>query len=300
MLVMPADITDQKRHDLHDVIMYCFSLASIENNRGNYILNQDMLKDMSRFADVESAIGRALEEHRMEFHLQPIVDSISGRTIGAEALARLNDPDLGFIPPNEFIMVAEKTGDIMEMGRQLFNKICEFLADTDIKKYGLRNINVNLSPVQCMNSKLASELSGIADRHNVSLDLIDFEITETAIEDNDQIHDQIVRLQNKGALISLDDFGMGTSNLTRLMQFPIHVVKLDLNVVRSFFNGESSVLPDLIRMFHNSGMKVVAEGVETEEMKDGLMQMGCEYEQGYYFSKPVPPNEFIEYLEREA
>lgn len=93
---------------------------------------------------------------------------------------------------------------------------------------------------------------------------------------------------------------MGTSNLTRLMQFPIHVVKLDLNVVRSFFNGESSVLPDLIRMFHNSGMKVVAEGVETEEMKDGLMQMGCEYEQGYYFSKPVPPNDFIEYLEREA
>ena len=128
------------------------------------------------------------------------------------------------------------------------------------------------------------------------MSLIDFEITETSIEDHLLIQKQMLRLQEKGATFSLDDFGTDTSNLIRLLNLPIHIVKLDRYIVNSFFKGEAKILPDLVRMFHNANVKVVAEGVETKEMKETLAQMGCDYEQGYYYSRPVPPEDFMVYL----
>ena len=126
--------------------------------------------------------------------------------------------------------------------------------------------------------------------------MFDFEITESFIDDHQAIVNQMTRLQASGAELSLDDFGTGTSNIAQLLKLPIHVVKLDMSVVHSYFRGESKLLPDLIQMFRNSDMKIVVEGVETEEMKSRLADMGCDYEQGFFFSKPVPPNAFLAYL----
>ena len=98
------------------------------------------------------------------------------------------------------------------------------------------------------------------------------------------------------AELSLDDFGTGTSNIAQLLKLTIHVVKLDMSVVHSYFKGESKLLPDLIQMFRNSNMKIVVEGVETVDMKTQLAEMGCDYEQGFFFSKPVPPQIFLDYL----
>ncbi|MBP5280194.1 MAG: EAL domain-containing protein, partial [Erysipelotrichaceae bacterium] len=158
-------------------------------------------------------------------------------------------------------------------------------------------INVNLSPAQCLNSMLSSELSAIAAKYDVSMNMIDFEITETAAEDFLSIQKQIYLLQKEGAELSLDDFGAGTSNLTRLMNLPIHVVKIDMEVAQSYFKEEVSFLPDLIRMFQNANMKIVVEGVETEEMKNMLMSLDCDYLQGFYFSKALPEDEFIAFME---
>jgi EAL domain-containing protein (putative c-di-GMP-specific phosphodiesterase class I) len=149
-----------------------------------------------------------------------------------------------------------------------------------------------------MNDQLAVELSDIADRYGVSLDLINFEITESSIEDQYLIRRQMLRLHQQGANFSLDDFGTGTSNIVRLLELPISIVKLDRNLVNSYFSGESKILPDLVGMFQRADMRIVAEGVETKEVLDALSELGCDYIQGYYFSRPVPPKEFVKYLDR--
>ena len=128
------------------------------------------------------------------------------------------------------------------------------------------------------------------------MNMFDFEITESFIDDHQAIVNQMTRLQASGAELSLDDFGTGASNIAQLLKLPIHVVKLDMSVVHSYFKGESKLLPDLIQMFRNSDMKIVVEGVETVDMKTQLAEMGCDYEQGYFFSKPVPPSAFLAYL----
>ena len=188
----------------------------------------------------------------------------------------------------------------MELGRQVFDRVCEFLETEQPNLLGLEKINVNLSPAQCMNDQLASELSAIAEKHNVSMEMIDFEITETSLENRLLLQKQMLRLQEKGARFSLDDFGAGTSNLVRLLNLPIHEVKLDISLVTSYFKGDSPMLPDLVRMFRNADMEIVAEGVETKEMAETLAEMGCNYEQGYYFSRPVPPKNFIAYLKKNT
>ena len=175
-----------------------------------------------------------------------------------------------------------------------------FIDREGITSHGIRFINVNLSPAQCLDAHLVPDFAAIAETHRVPMSMFDFEITESSIEDPQAILQQILRFQEHGAELSIDDFGTGTSNLTRLMKLPIHVVKLDMTVVHSYFSGESTILPDLIRMFRNSQMKIVVEGVETVEMKHKLAEFACDYQQGYYFSKPVPPTDFLRYLEQKT
>ena len=251
---------------------------------------------MQREKDIEAALKKALEQHRVEVFFQPIYSTGADRVVGAEALARLNDDNMGYIPPNEFIRVAERNGDITELGRQIFDRVCRFVNNEKVVNQGIEFINVNLSPAQCLDDDLAADLSGIAFKHGVPMNMFDFEITESFIDDHQAIVNQMTRLQASGAELSLDDFGTGTSNIAQLLKLPIHVVKLDMSVVHSYFKGESKLLPDLIQMFRNSNMKIVVEGVETVDMKTQLAEMGCDYEQGYFFSKPVPPSAFLAYL----
>lgn len=298
-LTLPHDALPHDVHLIHDLSHFAFSRAYVENKKGNLVIADSLLGDLDRRTHVQSALGKALSNHRIEVYLQPIYSSREGKVVGGEALARLNDPNLGFVPPDEFVRVAEQTGDIIELGRQIFDRVCAFIEHENLKELGITHINVNLSPAQCMNDQLHRDLSHIAQQHHVPLDFIEFEITESAIEDYHDIQRQLVRLKRRGASFSLDDFGTGTSNLTRLINLPIKTVKLDMTVVWSYFRGESPILPDLVRMFHNAGMAVVVEGVENDEMKRAVEDMGCEFEQGYLFSKPLPPDDFVAYLEQQ-
>lgn len=300
VMILPYNVMPRDINKIEDLIRYAFLRAYEENNLGNFVIQEKMIQAFGRVAEVESALGKALEEQRLEAWFQPIYSTREDRIVGAEALARLKDPDLGFIPPSEFIEVAEQTGDIMEVGRQVFRRVCEFAQDTSLADHGLEFINVNLSPAQCLNEQLVAELSEIANSHHVPMSMLDFEITETSVSDYSMIKKQMLRLQDRGAELSLDDFGSGMSNLASLMQLPIHIVKIDMEVVRAYFRGETKVLPDLIRLFQNANMQIVVEGVETEEMKEALSRMGCDFQQGYYFSRPLPPREFLHYLDRQA
>ena len=296
-MVIPYEMMKVNIRHINDLLELAINSSYSENQKGNYLFNEELLKNLYHQKDVEVALRKALEEHTIEAYYMPIYSIKEDKIIGAEALARLIDPKLGYISPLEFVGAAERNGDIMELGRQIFEKVCVFAKKIEKDSKSIEFVNVNLSPAQCLNSMLASELSAIAAKYEVSMNMIDFEITETAAEDYLSIQKQIDLLQKEGAELSIDDFGAGTSNLARLMNLPIHVVKIDMDVAQSYFNNEAPFLPDLIRMFQNANMKIVVEGVETKEMKDMLLKMNCDYLQGYYFSKALPEDEFIKFVE---
>ena len=298
-LYIPYSMVPKELLQIHNLVRYSFRRVRKENQMGRYEFTDRMWGELRRQEAVEAALVRGLREKRIEAYFQPIYSTAEDRVVGAEALARLRDPELGFIPPLEFIQIAERTGSIKELGRQVFEETCKFISTQRPDLYGLRFVNVNLSPAQCMNEELVEEMSEIAERYGVSMRMFDFEITESSMDDLGILKKQLLRLQSSGAELSLDDFGTGTSNLTRLMELPIHVVKLDMDIVFSFFSGRAKLLPDLVRMFQNASMQIVVEGVETAEMKAVLAEMGCDYEQGYFFSKPVPAQEFIEYIQTQ-
>ncbi len=296
-MLIPDPIIETQGLVAGDLARYAIANAYNENRRENYVFSEDMIKDVKKHKSIERAVKDAIADNRFEVYFQPIYSIKEDKILGAEALARLYDPKLGFIPPLEFIHVAEKNGDIIEIGRQIFEKICIFLEKSDPEKLGIEFINVNLSPIQCMSQRLTKDFSDIVARHNIPMSMFDFEITESLIEDYDMIQMQIAELSTMGAELSLDDFGTGNSNISSLMNLPIHVVKVDMSFTWSYFEGKAAFLPDLIKLFQNSKLEIVVEGIETQEMKDKMAEMGCDYEQGYYFSKPLPPADFVRYME---
>ena len=299
MMLLPDFFISKHATLVPDIARYAINISYEENSKGNYCFSDEMIEDVRKRKAIEKAIKRAMNANSFEVYFQPIYSNRDGKVMGAEALARLNDPDMGFIPPLDFIQIAEKNGDILEIGKQIFEKVCIFLEHIDTKELGIEFINVNLSPIQCMSINLPSDLSEIARNHGVSMDIFDFEITESMIDDYDMIQLTIAGLRAMGAELSLDDFGTGAANLASLINLPIHVVKIDMSFVRSFFAGKAGFLPDLIKLFKHSKMEIVVEGIETLEMKDKMADLGCDYEQGYYFSKPIPPSDFIEYMKQQ-
>ena len=299
MMILPFDLMQKNIFQIDELIDFTFFHSYVENQKGSFVVTQPMLDALHRGKDIEAALSMALENHTLQAYFQPIYSTEKKRIVGVETLARLIDPKLGYIPPDEFIGIAERDGYIMELGRQIFELACIFCRKQKLMDKGIEFINVNLSPIQCLNEQLSVELSAIADRHGIPLSVFDFEITESAADDYETIQRQMLLLQQKGAVISLDDFGTGTSNLTRLMKLPIHVVKLDMDITHSYFRGEAEFLPDLIKMFQNSQMKIVVEGVETVQMKEKLSDLKCDYLQGFYFSKALPPEEFMQYFKAQ-
>ncbi len=261
-----------------------------------FIIDDEIMQQIKREDEVAKAVGRAIKNKTLMIYLQPLYSSSQNRITAAEALARLYDEQLGFIPPNEFISVAEKNGSIMEVGRQIFEQTCKFISENDLNSLGIDFINVNLSPAQCMNSHLADELMDIINKYNISTEQINLEITESVIDDVSIIRSQMQQLNKAGIFFSMDDFGTGTSNITRLLELPFNIVKLDMTVVWSYFKGTSTILKSQIQMFLNEQMDIVAEGVEDEHMAKTLVDLGCEYEQGFYYSKPLPTDQFIAYV----
>ncbi len=298
MMLIPDTLIGSEGVLVSDMARYAINNSYAENRKENYIFSKQMLEGCKKQKAIEHAIKVAITDHKFEVYFQPIFSTAANKVMGAEALARLQDQELGYIPPIEFIRIAEKNGDIIEIGRQIFEKVCTFLERVDTKALGIEFINVNLSPIQCLNPNLVEDLTEIAKTHNIPMEIFDFEITESVIDDYEAIQSTIAGLRALGAELSLDDFGTGAANLTSLMNLPIHVVKIDMTFVRSYFSGKAKFLPDLIKLFKHSKMEIVVEGIETAEMMEKMAELGCEYEQGYFFSKPLAPDNFIRYMEQ--
>lgn len=274
-----------------------FAEAERRDNATVYVADEVLLAKLKRQERVRLQLRKALRDKSLEIHLQPLYNVHTGKLSALEVLARLRDEQLGFIPPAEFIPLAETEGEIMELGRQIFAKTCQFISETDLDSLGIEFLTVNLSPAQCLNYSLGDELERIAVQHRISMDKIRLEVTESAIGEMDSLLEQMRRLKNCGVGFLLDDFGAGSSNLVRVMNLPFAMVKIDMQLVWSYFRSASNMLLHIVRMFQEDKMTIIIEGVEDKHMAQQLAKMGCDYEQGYYFSRPLPPEELLVFLQ---
>ena len=255
---------------------------------------------IDRYLTEKRALDRALEADGLEVYLQPLIDSATGRLVAAEALARIRDADGRIIPPGDFIPIAEKDGSIIRLGEQVMRKTCAFIRDHDIRGLGLRWINVNLSPYQCMNRDLAQRFGEILREYRVPAEMIHLELTEQSILDYSLLKNQILALEELGFQFSLDDYGSGYSNLTRVKQYPFKNIKMDMEVVWNHFRDRDPLLPTLIQVFKQMNFSITAEGIESKEMAELMTAIGCDYLQGYFFSKPIPVTAFLERYRESA
>ncbi len=314
-----SDLTISKMQEINFLIDRALEDA-VKNGPFSFIsVDEELSFETRHDLKIRHALDRALEEDSLEVWFQPIYAPGSDKISSAEALVRITDEELGVIYPDEFIKTAESNGSIIKLGFQVFKKICAFINTHDIRKFGLDYIEVNLSPIQCLNEHLADEIIAIRKAYGISPDLINLEITETAASDSTIVIENMLRLSRDGFSFSLDDYGTGYSNLMNMLSLPLNIIKIDKSIVWSYFDqsfalsvasgGEvfsstaefeperdNNVLEDLIPMFQARGLKVLCEGVETNEMVRVLGEMGCDYMQGYFFSKPIPENDFLEYV----
>ena len=246
-----------------------------------------------RYLAEKQALDAALEDDGLEVYLQPIVHSRTGSLIGAEALSRIRRDDGTLIPPSVFIPMAEKDGGIIALGEQVLRKICRFIRDNDLPGLGLAWINVNLSPYQCMSPDLPGRFRAILEEYGVEPALIHLELTEQSIADYDLLKNQLLALQEIGFQFALDDYGSGYSNLTRVKCYPFKNIKMDMEVVWNYIRDRDPLLPTMVQVFRQMNFTITAEGIETREMAETMAEIGCDYLQGYYFSKPIPMSEFL-------
>lgn len=283
--------------DIMDSIDYSATLPYESNNGEVLRVGGEILASRRRESRILQIMKRALANGTFEVYYQPIYSNRQERFNSAEALIRLFDDELGFISPEEFIPMAEKNGMILKIGEFVFRTVCRMMAREKIWEKGIDYIEVNLSVVQCMQEDICEMLYGIMDEYNIPYSCINLEVTETTIA-RDVLWNTMERMTVGGVTFSLDDYGTGYSNLSNVLKYPFHIVKLDKSMVWYAMENEAAMraLRHTVAMIQDLDMHIVAEGVETEEQRDILREMGCEYLQGYYFSKPVPENNFLERL----
>lgn len=265
------------------------------------LVGESIIEKYKKQFEIEQMITDALMEDRVEVFLQPIYANEEHCFSSAEALVRIREKDGSLIPPGLFIPVAEESGQILELGERVFEKVCSFLKNSDALKLGLRIVEVNLSVIQCERRDLAERLIAIADKYEVSPEYINLEITETAsISARATLLANMKKLMDYGFKFSLDDFGKGESNLMYVVEMPVSIVKLDYDLTKAFFGSSKAklVLRAVVSMAHGMELKLVAEGIETKEELIGMCKEGIDYIQGFYYSKPLPMWEYLDFIEK--
>ncbi len=252
---------------------------------------------------IHQAVQEALEEDRVEVFYQPIYSISEQRFVSAEALARIRNRDGSLMMPDQFIPVAEEMGHIGDLGTRVFEKVCELYRNREAELPGIRYIEVNLSVSQCEDRGLPEKYREIMEKAEISPSKLNLEITESSsIQRRNVILDNMNRMKEYGSSFSLDDFGSGASNLNYIMDMPVDIVKFDRVLVREYFVNEKAkfVMDSAIDMIRKMKLKIVAEGIEEEEQLKTMAELGVDYIQGYYFSKPLPEEEFLRFLKEHG
>jgi diguanylate cyclase (GGDEF)-like protein/PAS domain S-box-containing protein len=270
-----------------DIAMY-----HAKSNGGNQYRfhSKELNAALRRHVEMEASLRKCLEQGELELYFQPQLDLTSSRLTGAEALLRWNSKELGWVPPTEFIPIAEQTGLIVRIGRWVLEEACREAVRWSASSGLTLTVSVNVSASQLMQPDFVHVVKGALRQSGLPPEQLILEITESMVMNKLQLAlrmlDDLVEL---GISISMDDFGTGYSSLSVIKQLPISSIKIDRSFIMDMTakQVEHSIVPAIISMSHNLGKAVVAEGVEEAAQLDILRELGCDKAQGYYYSKPL-------------
>jgi len=254
------------------------------------VFDPSMNEIIQRKASLQQDLKKALKHRQLEIYYQPKFDLASNRYDGFEALVRWNHTERGFIPPLEFIHIAEESNLIIELGDWILDESCRFIQNYNIVHQSNYSIAVNISTFQLLNEDFEEKVTNVLEKTGLDPSLLELEITETMLMNSMSIaYEKLNFLREKNISIALDDFGTGYSSLTYLKALPITTVKLDKSFIDDIATDELSlkIVENVIQIAKNIGLKIVVEGVETFDQLEILKELPCNKIQGYYFSKPV-------------
>ena len=298
--ILIADIPRQL-NSLNDAV-YMFDTAKPHIDTHKSILAGDDINSILRESAIEKSISNGLAEGKFEVFYQPTY-TVDGKLHGAEALVRLHDDELGLIFPDEFIPVAENIGLIDAVDDYVLLDVCNMISSERLFDTTIDCINVNLSVVQFMKPDFVEHVNGIVEQIGVNKKLINFEVTESIYASSYEIlSSKIGKLQVDGFLFSMDDYGTGYSNMRALASMDLDCIKIDKSILWEAEKSELGmiILESSIRMIRQMNKAILVEGVETAEQLELLKKLGVYYPQGYYFSKPVPKDKFLEIVRSQG
>ena len=296
--IYPDDAHNSEQLMRHaDVAMY----RAKQEGRNRYCffaieLEQALMKRQQ----LENRLRDALKKQELVVQYQPKFNLNTQKIVGAEALVRLLDEEGRFISPADFIPLAEETGLVVELGKQVLLKACEQVKILLDKGFDVP-ISVNVAAAQFGSLELEQDIQCAIAINEIPANLIELEITETALMvDAQATQNKLEQLKGLGINISIDDFGTGYSSLAYLKKFKVDIMKIDMSFVRDMLNNKHDfeIVKTIISLGHSMGLKLVAEGVETLEQQQALSTLGCEIGQGYVFSKPISAEQLLRLLEK--
>ena len=299
--VFPDDGQDLESLLKHaDIALYEAKSAGRDNIK---FFRADMVLGRGERVALQQALRRAIGTDQIRLEYQPIFRLQSGELSSFEALVRWAHPELGPVPPQEFIELAEQSGLIHALGEQILNIVVRQLAAWRSMGLMLKPVTLNVSPLQLARESLTPAIRRVAGHYAIDLNLLHVEVTETALMQEGGRHVAGLRqLRELGCKVLIDDFGTGYSNLAQLKNLPLDRIKIDRSLVADMANdaNDAAIVTAVANMAHSLGLEVVAEGIETAEQLLMLQQLGCSYGQGYHFARPMPPEDCIALLEASA
>jgi len=298
--IFPDDATTADDLIQHaDAAMY---LAKEQGRNNNQFYTPEINEKIMRRLNLEKALRKAIELEQFVLYYQAKIDLATNKITGMEALIRWQHPEMGLVSPIEFIPLAEETGVILDIGDWVMLTACKQMKAWESDYPDLENMSINVSARQFWQDGFMDRVKSILAETEVTIDKIEFELTESVVMDNVDIAITTMnKLKELGIYLSIDDFGTGYSSLSYLQQFPVDVLKID----RTFVNGikneqsDSAIIRSILALADNFNLRVVAEGIEEEYQQKVLTALGCHYGQGYYFSRPVSAKEMAAQLNEQ-
>lgn len=261
---------------------------------------QSMQEEAMQKLKLESLLSKAIERNEMQIHYQPQIDLKTGQAVSFEALLRWNRSGKGFVPPNEFIPIAEESGLIIPIGRWVMEKSCNFCLTLHEMGFNEMIVTVNISIKQLEQPDFVKMIQEVLISTGLSARYLEIEITESLfMRSFESCILKLKQIRDLGVRLALDDFGTGYSSLTYLRHLPIQVLKIDKEFITDLTDKDWAIVETIILLSHALKIEVVVEGVETKEQVDFLTQLHCDRVQGYYFSRPIEKEYVLSYLTKE-
>jgi predicted signal transduction protein with EAL and GGDEF domain len=264
------------------------------------IFHASMHAHFKEHLELESELNGAIERGEMTLHYQPKIDLRDWKVVGLEALIRWRHRERGWIPPGEFIRIAEETGQIIELGRWLLNEACRQISAWRNTRMAPLQVAINISSLQFTHDDLQRSIMEAVWANTVMPRMLELEITESVMVSNiDRTIEVLSALRNTGISVSIDDFGTGYSSLSYLKRFPLDKLKIDRSFISDLHQNadDAAICSAIVAMGHQLGLTVVAEGVENEAQLNFLNDRGCDQLQGFYIGKPMPAEELAGYFQ---